>query len=143
MSSKFIDNKQFYELLKEYKLTKTESDDKYDLVKNRNIYNQLGVIFDAMAKKLLFSTKFINYSDDWKAEMYSEAVYHCCKYVDNFDVDTRNNPFAYFTRVIWNAFLQMLNKEKETRRQRQVICDKVWEEVFPNSVIDTIPSETE
>jgi len=35
-----------------------------------------------------------------------------CNYIDRFDV-TKGNPFAYFTRVAFNAFLQNINGYNE------------------------------
>lgn len=128
----FVDNKEFLSLLKEYKITKREDHPAFDLNRNRIVYNRIGEIIDEMTKKLLFSPKFINYTPDWKGEMYSEAVYNCVRYMDNFDCENRNNPFAYYTQVIWNSFLQVLNKEKRIKMQKQVITDKVWDEVCPN-----------
>ena len=129
---KFVENEEFLRLLKEYKETKNETSVQFDLKKNRETYNLIGVIFDNMAKKLLYSPKFINYTDDWKNEMYSEAVYNCCRYINSFNTVTHNNPFAYFTQVMWNSFLQVLNKEKKIKFQRNVLMERVWDEVFPN-----------
>jgi len=62
------------------------------------------------------------------------------KYMDNFKANEENkNPFAYFTRVLYNAFIQIIKKEKEKNRRKDIIKEKVWEEVeghtnLPNSV---------
>lgn len=143
MTLKFIENKEFLRFLKEYKETKNENSEKYDLKKNRQVFNSLGEIFDNMAKKLLFSPKFINYTQDWKNEMYSEGVYNCIRYVDNFNVDTHDNPFAYFTQVIWNSFLQVLNKEKRIKMQKTIVMEKIWKDMCPNDELFEINKEKE
>ena len=129
------DNKEFYECLKEYKETKELDNPKYDLLQNRRVYERIGEIIDNMTKRLLFSPKFINYTPDWKNEMYSEAVYNCFRYLDNFKTATHHNPFGYFTQVISNSFLQVLNKEKKIRMQREIIMDKIWSEAIENEMV--------
>lgn len=118
-----VDNKVFYALLVEYKATK-ETDPK----KNREVYNEIGVIFDTMARKLLFHRWFINYSANWRDEMFSEGVYNCVRYVDKFDTDNYFNPFAYFTRVLWNSYRQILIKEKRLNVNHGIISEKTWDE---------------
>jgi hypothetical protein len=45
--------------------------------------------------------------------MVSDAVENCLRYIDNFDVDKYQNPFAYFTQIIFFAFLRRIEKEKK------------------------------
>ena len=97
---KLTDNTEFYNCLKEYKETKDPDHSKYDLIRNRQVYERIGAIIDNMAKRLLFSPKFINYTVDWKNEMYSEACYNSVRYLDNFNTATHQNPFGYFTQVM-------------------------------------------
>lgn len=46
-------------------------------------------------------------------DMKSEAIEHCVKYADRFNVEKSRNAFAYFTQISFNAFIQMINKEKK------------------------------
>lgn len=71
-----------------------------------NIIIMFKKIVDGYAKKPKFSG--YTYIEDMKAE----ALLHCVKYIHNFDINKSTNAFAYFTQVIHNAFLQVLNKEK-------------------------------
>ena len=34
-------------------------------------------------------------------------------YIDNFNPEKSNNPFAYFTQIIYYAFLRRIEKEKK------------------------------
>lgn len=45
-------------------------------------------------------------------DMKSHALITCCLYAKNFNPEKSNNPFAYFTSCINNAFAQIHNKEK-------------------------------
>ena len=41
------------------------------------------------------------------------AVENCIQYIDNFDPEKSKNPFAYFTQIIYYAFLRRIQKEKK------------------------------
>jgi hypothetical protein len=45
--------------------------------------------------------------------MISDGIENCLQYIDNFDPTKSNNPFAYFTQIIWYAFLRRIAKEKK------------------------------
>lgn len=100
MKNIYVKNSEFLELLREY-----------DKTKSRVVYNKLGVIFQLIAKNFLNNPKFINYTEDRKDEMESDAVYSMIKYLHNYDL-TKKNPFAYFTMIAYNSFLQNIKKYK-------------------------------
>jgi hypothetical protein len=45
--------------------------------------------------------------------MISDAIENCLTYIHNFDPDKSRNPFAYFTQIIYYAFLRKIQKEKK------------------------------
>ena len=45
--------------------------------------------------------------------MISDGVENCLLYIDNFDPEKSANPFAYFTQIIYFAFLRRIQKEKK------------------------------
>ena len=45
--------------------------------------------------------------------MVSDGVENCLLYIDNFDPEKSQNPFAYFTQIIYYAFLRRIQKEKK------------------------------
>jgi hypothetical protein len=45
--------------------------------------------------------------------MVSDGVENCLLYIDNFDPEKSKNPFAYFTQIIYYAFLRRIQKEKK------------------------------
>lgn len=47
----------------------------------------------------------------FKDDMICDGVENCIQYIDNFDVE-RTNPFAYFTQIVYYAFLRRIAKEK-------------------------------
>ena len=76
------------------------------------VKNELGNHFLLIANGLLKQPKFINYDYYRKSEMISDATFFMVNYVDRYDT-TRTNPFAYFTQIAFNAFLQSINKNNK------------------------------
>ena len=53
--------------------------------------------------------------------MISDGIENCLQYVKNFNPEKSNNPFAYFTQIIYYAFIRRIQKEKK----QQVIKRKL------------------
>jgi exonuclease III len=45
--------------------------------------------------------------------MISDGIENCLQYIDNFNPEKSQNPFAYFTQIIYYAFLRRIQKEKK------------------------------
>ena len=45
--------------------------------------------------------------------MISDGIENCIMYFRNFDPTKSNNPFAYFTQIIYYAFLRRIAREKK------------------------------
>ena len=41
------------------------------------------------------------------------GIENCLQYLKNFNPDKSNNPFAYFTQIIYYAFIRRIQKEKK------------------------------
>lgn len=109
MADHYIDNKKFYEALKEYKQTVREAE---SLKKPKpQIPNYIGDCLILIARRLATKPNFISYP--YRDEMIADGIENCVMYFDNFDPDKYNNPFAYFTQIIYFAFLRRIQKEKK------------------------------
>jgi hypothetical protein len=75
------------------------------------IPNYIGECFMKIAEGLSHKPNFINYS--YRDEMISDGIENCLMYFENFDETKSKNPFAYFTQVIYFAFLRRIQKEKK------------------------------
>jgi len=64
-----------------------------------------------IANRLSLKPNFINYS--YREEMISDGIENCVCYFDNYNPDRYDNPFAYFTQIIYFAFLRRIQKEKK------------------------------
>ena len=101
----YIDNKQFLQALIDYK----EACDKVE--EDPPIPNYIGECFYKIAEHLSRKPNFISYS--FRDEMISDGIENCLMYFRNFDPNKSKNPFAYFTQIIYYAFLRRITKEKK------------------------------
>jgi DNA-directed RNA polymerase specialized sigma24 family protein len=53
--------------------------------------------------------------------MISDGVENCLQYMDNFNPEKSKNPFAYFTQIIYYAFIRRIQKEKKQVLVKQKI----------------------
>jgi hypothetical protein len=109
MTTNYIDNKTFYEAIKKYRSSVREAEAEG---KSKPIVpNYIGECILLIANRLATKPNFINYS--YKDEMIADGIENCIMYIDNFDPDKSTNPFAYFTQIIYFAFLRRIQKEKK------------------------------
>ena len=45
--------------------------------------------------------------------MISDGIENCVNYIGNFNPEKSSNPFAYFTQIIYYAFLRRIQREKK------------------------------
>lgn len=105
----YVDNKQLLAAMIIYK----------DEVKNAleketerpRVPNYIGECIMKIAQHLSYKPNFINYT--YKDEMISDGIENCLLYIDNFNPEKSSNPFAYFTQIIYYAFIRRIQKEKK------------------------------
>ncbi len=105
----YVSNKQFLEAMKEYKKKCIAANKKGK--PNPPITDYIGECFLKIANHLSYRPNFINYT--YKEDMISDGIENCLQYVSNFDPDKSDNPFAYFTQIIYYAFIRRIQKEKK------------------------------
>jgi DNA-directed RNA polymerase specialized sigma24 family protein len=104
----YVDNKRFLEELKLYR--KSVQDAEADGAERPRIPNYIGECFLLIAQRLSYKPNFINYT--FRDDMISDGIENCLLYIDNFNPEKSQNPFAYFTQIIYYAFLRRIQKEK-------------------------------
>ena len=77
----------------------------------------IGECFLKIANHLSYRPNFINYT--YRDDMISDGIENCLQYMDNFDPEKSNNPFAYFTQIIYYAFIRRIQKEKKQQEVKQ------------------------
>lgn len=110
-TTEYVNNEKFYLEMVRYKAAVEEARKK-DLPKPRPS-EYIGECIMLIARKLSNHKNFIGYSNNYKEEMISDGIENCLLYIDNFDPDKTNKPFAYFTQVIYFAFIRRLQREKK------------------------------
>jgi hypothetical protein len=71
----------------------------------------VGECFLKIAENLSHKHNFISYS--FRDEMICDGIENCIMYFRNFDPTKSTNPFAYFTQIIYFAFLRRIAREKK------------------------------
>ena len=125
-SEHYVSNKDFHNALIEYKKMVDNAKEK-NLPKPK-IPNYIGECFLKIATHLSYKPNFVNYM--FRDDMICDGIENCIQYIHNFDV-TKKNPFAYFTQVIYYAFLRRIAKEKKQLEIKTKIIERSgFDEVF-------------
>ena len=105
----YVDNKAFLAAMIEYRKICTKA--KKDKRDKPPVTDYIGECFLKIANHLSYRPNFINYT--FRDDMISDGIENCLQYLDNFDPSKSNNPFAYFTQIIYYAFVRRIQKEKK------------------------------
>ena len=117
----YVDNKKLFEAMKDFK----------ELCKE----NEEMECFLKIANGLSYKPNFVNYT--YKDEMVSDGIENCLQYLYNFNPEKSNNPFAYFTQIIYYAFIRRIQKEKKQTHIKHRIIEKEEYRTY-----DTLPGDT-
>ena len=137
----YVDNQEFLAAIIEYKrkvreamvkempeISNMHPDEQFELLKNwkspnkPRVGNYIGSCFLKIATHLSYRPNFINYM--YKDDMVCDGIENCIQYIDRFDPDKSKNPFAYFTQIVYYAFLRRIAKEKRQMEIKDKILEK-------------------
>ena len=116
----YVNNKEFLQAMVEWKAKCREAEKAGN--PQPPITNYIGECFLKIANHLSYRPNFINYT--YRDEMISDGIENCLQYVHNFNPEKSNNPFAYFTQIIYYAFLRRIQKEKKQLEIKTKIIEK-------------------
>ena len=123
----YVNNQEFLAALIKYKDEVAIAEAK-GLPKPK-VNNYIGSCFLKIATHLSYRPNFINYM--YKDDMVCDGIENCIQYIDNFDPSKSKNPFAYFTQIVYYAFLRRIAKEKRQLDIKEKILEKSgYDEVF-------------
>ena len=105
----YVNNKEFLLAMINYR--KAVNKAKREKKPKPPVTDYIGSCFLKIANHVSFRPNFINYT--FRDDMISDGIENCLQYLDNFNPKTSNNPFAYFTQIIYYAFVRRIQKEKK------------------------------
>ena len=122
----YVNNKEFLTAMIEWNNRCKEA--KEQGKKPPPITNYIGECFLKIANHLSYRPNFINYT--YREEMISDGIENCLQYVNNFDPEKSKNPFAYFTQIIYYAFIRRIQREKKQTHVKHRIISKADFQAF-------------
>lgn len=123
----YVNNKEFLEALVIYRKKVNEAKNSGE--PHPKVPDYIGECFLKIATHLSYRPNFVNYM--FKDDMICDGIENCLQYIDNFDPAKSTNPFAYFTQIIYYAFLRRIQKEKKQLDIKTKLLEKSgFDEVF-------------
>jgi hypothetical protein len=123
----YVNNKDFLDALVQYRIHVQEAKDQGK--PKPKVPEYVGECFLKIATHLSYRPNFVNYM--FKDDMICDGIENCLQYIDNFDPAKSTNPFAYFTQIIYFAFLRRIQREKKQLDIKARILEKSgFDEVF-------------
>ena len=122
----YVNNKDFLAAMVEYRKSVKRAERKKEA--KPPVTDYIGSCFLKIANHLSYRPNFINYT--YRDDMISDGIENCLQYLDNFNPEKSNNPFAYFTQIIYYAFIRRIQKEKkQTTIKQKMIAESNYDDM--------------
>ena len=133
-SEHYVNNKDFLAALEQYAIDVARAKDRGN--PKPQIPRYIGECFLKIANHLSYKPNFVNYM--FKDDMICDGIENCVRYIHNFNPEKSKNPFAYFTQIIYYAFLRRIQQEKKQLEIKNKILEKTnFDEVFDSNDLDS------
>jgi len=133
-SNHYIDNKLFYTEMVKFWNSCQEANRLNE--ERPPIPEYVGKCIMLIAQRLATRPNFIGYS--YRDEMIGDGIENCLTYIHNFNPEKSTNPFAYFTQIIYYAFLRRIQKEK---KQLYIKHKSFENSMVMNTLVDMAPED--
>jgi hypothetical protein len=130
----YVDNKRLYTEMIKY--TREYNEAKEAGLEPPKASNYIGECIWLIANRLSTNRNFIGYT--YREEMIGDAIENCLRYLHNFNPDKSNNPFAYFTQIMYYAFLRRIDKEK---KQSYIKYKSMENSITMNTMVELAPDD--
>tara|TARA_B100000925_G_scaffold210627_1_gene160516 strand:+ start:3897 stop:4403 length:507 start_codon:yes stop_codon:yes gene_type:complete len=133
-SEHYVNNKEFLAALEAYAADVERA--KLNDEPKPQIPRYVGECFLKIANHLSYKPNFVNYM--FKDDMICDGIENCVRYIHNFNPEKSKNPFAYFTQIIYYAFLRRISQEKKQLEIKNKILERTdFDEVFDANDLDS------
>ena len=128
-SVNYVNNQELLDAMIRYRAAYLEA--KKENRQPPRVPEYVGLCIYNIATRFAMQHSYSNYP--FKEDMISDGIENCIQYIHNFDPEKSKNPFAYFTQIIYYAFLRRIEKEKKylytkyAMTQKAQILDEVSE----------------
>ena len=133
-SNHYVDNKRLYTEMIKYVNAYNAAKERGEVPPKAS--NYIGECIWLIANRLSTNRNFIGYS--YREEMIGDAIENCLRYLHNFNPDKSNNPFAYFTQIMYYAFLRRIEKEK---KQSYIKYKSMENSITMNTLVELAPDD--
>ena len=116
----YVNNKEFLDALMVYR--KEVLNAKNLGIDKPRVPKYIGECFLKIATHLSYKPNFVNYM--FREDMICDGIENCLQYIDNFNPEKSTNPFAYFTQIIYFAFLRRIQREKKQLEIKTKILER-------------------
>lgn len=130
----YVDNKRLFTEMIKY--TNAYKEAKEQGLEPPKASNYIGECIWLIANRLSTNRNFIGYT--YREEMIGDAIENCLRYLHNFNPDKSNNPFAYFTQIMYYAFLRRIDKEK---KQSYIKYKAMENSITMNTMVELAPGD--
>ena len=117
----YVDNKKFLAAMTEYRALRIKAEEEGK--PRPTVTNYIGECYLKIANHLSYRPNFINYT--YRDDMISDGIENCLQYIHNFNPEKSKNPFAYFTQIIYYAFIRRIQREKKQTHVKHRLIEKV------------------
>jgi len=127
----YVDNKEFLQAMIEWKEKCNNAKEDEGIPP---VTNYIGECFLKIANHLSYKPNFINYT--YRDEMISDGIENCLQYASNFNPEKSKNPFAYFTQIIYYAFVRRIQKEKKQQHIKHKMIQNLNVDILTEEDVD-------
>ena len=115
----YVDNKKFLLAMIEYREVVVNSTPD----SRPRVPFYIGDCIMKIATHLSYKANFINYT--YRDDMISDGIENCLVAVNKFDPSKSSNPFAYYTQIIYFAFVRRIQKEKKQQDTKYKMMENI------------------
>lgn len=117
----YVDNKKFLQALIDYRKLIDAANAVGE--ETPRVPDYIGECFVKIATHLSYKSNFINYT--FRDDMISDGIENCLTAAAKFDPSKSSNPFAYYTQIIYFAFIRRIQKEKKHQATKYKIIENL------------------